>query len=176
MNIFYLDKDPNQAARWMVDRHVVKMILESAQLLSTAHRVLDGRKVTIISPRRTKTWELADSRNNLIYKATHVNHPSAIWVRKSAENYMWLFKHFKALIREYNYRYGKNHACTKLISALQSLPRNIPEHSFTQPPPAMDRLFVVSNDSVINYRNYYKFGKVHLHEWTRRKPPHWIKN
>ena len=73
MNIFYLDSDPYVAAKMHCDKHVVKMILESAQMLSTAHRVLDGD-------------EYADERG--LYKMAHKNHPSTIWVRTSTDNYM----------------------------------------------------------------------------------------
>ena len=80
MNIFYIDKDPVQAAEWMVDKHVVKMILESAQLLCTAHRFLDGTEyVDATSGRRIKRWMLSDARESVLYSATHINHPSAIW-------------------------------------------------------------------------------------------------
>ena len=86
MNIFYLDKDPKKCAEMHCDKHVVKMILEYAQLLSTAHRVLDGN-------------EWADHVG--LYKATHKNHPSAIWARESAGNYFWLNKLFQELCKEY---------------------------------------------------------------------------
>ena len=89
MNIFYLDKDPVVAAQMMCDKHVVKMILESAQMLSTAHRVLDG-----------------DTYANKVglYKMAHKNHPSTIWARSSIENYDWLSGHMQALMKEYTYR------------------------------------------------------------------------
>ena len=93
MNIFYIDESPVQAARWMVDKHVVKMILESAQLLSTAHRVLDGMEVIVVNPdtnRKGKRWILPDAREGKLYKATHMNHQSAIWCRESIQNYKCL--------------------------------------------------------------------------------------
>ncbi len=83
MNIFYLDKDPVVAAQMMCDKHVVKMILESAQMLSTAHRVLDGDKK-------------ADSRG--LYKMVHKNHPCSKWVRECDANYEWLWNHMDANI------------------------------------------------------------------------------
>ena len=78
------------------DKHCIKMILEYAQLLSTAHRVLDGVELEGISAsgRKRKFWTLGDSRDYTLYKATHINHPSAIWVRKSYENYEWLYTMF----------------------------------------------------------------------------------
>jgi hypothetical protein len=175
MNIFYLDKDPVQAAQWMVDKHVVKMILESAQLLSTAHRVLDGVEyVDASSGRRIKRWMLSDSREPVMYKATHINHPSAVWSRQAVENYLWLVDHFFALINEYNYRYSKVHKCAEMGYWLQSPPLELKEWDATPMLCAMDQKYIVSQDPVENYRNYYRQGKVNLHKWTGREPPPWL--
>jgi hypothetical protein len=178
MNIFFLDICPRQSAQWMVDRHVVKMILESAQLLSTAHRVLDG--VEIVGKSKTgraqKTWTMRDSRELTIYKATHVNHPSAVWARTSRENYDWLYAHFVELLDEYTYRYDRKHKCGEgdLHRALSVCPSNLRDYDFTTMPSAMAPEYAISYDPVVNYRNYYKFGKAALHKWTRREPPQWI--
>ena len=115
MNIFYLDRDPVIAAQMMCDKHVVKMILESAQMLSTAHRVLDGD-------------EYADRRG--LYKLAHKNHPSTIWVRSSLENYTWLYDHMVALMEEYTYRYGKHHATERLLAPLFKSPKNMDFETF----------------------------------------------
>lgn len=160
MNIFYLDKNPVTAAQYSVDRHVVKMILETAQLLSTAHHILDG-----------------DRAPSGIYKSTHRNHPSAVWARSSRSAYEWLFRHFEALLDEYTYRYGKNHKSGELRDLLSNPPANIPDAPFTDPTPAMDEQYIVPNGSVVeSYRNYYKFGKSHLHKYTRRLPPDFLKD
>lgn len=84
MNIFYLDSDPVVCAQMHCDKHVVKMILESCQLLSTAHRVLDGHSTIekSASGRNVKRWYLNDLRQGILYGATHINHPSAIWCRE----------------------------------------------------------------------------------------------
>ena len=176
MNIFYVDKNPIVAAQMMVNSHVVKMILESAQLLSTAHRLLDGTMYIEVSPkgRKIKRWRLDDSRNDVLYHATHVNHPSAVWVRESAFNYSWLYNHFIGLLDEYTYRYGKTHKCDSMRSSLQMIPKNISAVPFFDPPPAMDKKYIVSEDSVTNYRNYYKVGKTHLHKWKKREVPSWM--
>jgi hypothetical protein len=180
MNIFFVDKNPSVAAQALVDKHVVKMILESCQLLSTAHRVLDGHKLTIIksdSPRKSHIWTLNDERNDVLYAATHINHPSSIWVRQSNLHYTWLYWHLVELCNEYTYRYKKKHKCEKLLIPLLSLPDSIPlTDNLVQPPPAMDDKYVISQDSVINYRNYYKVGKAHIHSWRARNPPEWIIN
>lgn len=159
----------------MVDRHVVKMILESAQLLSTAHRLLDGEEyIDASSGRKIKRWRLNDNRNNVIYSATHVNHPSAIWTRLSVENYNWLVDHFYALIDEYKHRYNKVHKCKELAYVLQSPPLNLKAWDSTPVLCAMDEKYIISADPVENYHNYYKVGKQHLHKYTKRDKPEWL--
>ena len=185
MNIFYIDECPVQAAEWMVDRHVVKMILESAQLLSTAHRLLDGTEIPLevrieqedgtTKIRKKKWWALHDAREDVIYSATHINHPSAVWVRSSVENYNWLVEHFFALMNEYKFRYEKQHKCFGELSyMLQSPPKNLKEWDMTTVPSAMDDKYIISNDPVTNYRNYYKHGKTHLFSWKKREVPEWL--
>lgn len=175
MNIFYISEDPIQAAQWMVDKHVVKMILESAQLLSTAHRVLDGTEyVDSTSGRRIKRWKLDDERDHIIYTATHVNHPSAIWTRTAVENYNWLVDHFHALNQEYTYRYGKRHKCMEMAWHISSPPLNLKEWDMTPMPCAMDTKYIISDDPVENYRNYYRQGKISLHSWKNREQPFWV--
>ena len=139
MNIFYLDKDINKAAEYHNDKHCVKMILEYAQLLCTAHRELDG-----------------DNANENLYKSTHKNHPSAKWVRESKANYEYLYRLFNALCNEYTHRYGKTHLTyQKLHNVLATPPQNIPDKEFTEPTPAMPD-DVKNNDSLKAYRDYYK--------------------
>jgi hypothetical protein len=177
VNIFYIDRDPAQAARWMVDRHVVKMILETAQLLSTAHRMLDGRMTLgkTKTGRNAKRFVLDDGRDSVVYQATHMNHPSAVWTRTSVENYLWLVEHFYALNDEYSHRYGgKVHKCFDLAYCLQSPPQNLRDYDMTEMPCAMDKQYIVSDDPITNYRNYYKVGKARMHSWTNRQPPEWI--
>ena len=103
MNIFILNEDPILAAQEQCDKHVVKMIVESAQMLSTVHRMLDG-SVTMRkskSGKRTlKYYELADDRENILYKAVHHNHPCTVWSREGCCNYTWHYEHFIALCDE----------------------------------------------------------------------------
>ena len=186
MNIFYLDPNPQTCAEMHCDKHVVKMIIEYAQLMSTAHRVLDGEeyienKIVYGSfpyrYRKMKRWRLPDDRETILYSATHINHPSAVWCRQSHANYNWLYRHFKALLNEYTYRYGKQHKCNDMAYGFFGLtfsPKNIPFTSFTPVHEAMAPEYIVSNDSVQNYRNYYKQGKKHLHKWTKREMPDWM--
>lgn len=177
MNIFYIDHDPIKAAQGMVDKHVVKMILESAQLLSTAHRLLDGTQVegTSKTGRKAKRWILHDGRQDVLYLATHIHHPSAVWCRQSVENYLWLVEHFFALMHEYTHRYAKKHACFGDLSfMLQSPPHKLKDYDWTNMPCAMADEYKISDDPLTNYRNYYKIGKATMHKWTNRQPPEWI--
>ncbi len=178
MNIFYLSHDATQAAQWMVDKHVVKMILESAQLLSTAHRIIDGVEIAGKSKtgRNVKRWVLNDGRESIIYTATHVNHPSAVWCRQSVENYNWLVEHFYALGQEYTYRYGKTHKCFQndLAYMLSSPPNNLRKYEWTKMPSAMADEYKISDNPLTNYRHYYKVGKSRMHSWKNRQPPEWI--
>ena len=164
MNIFALDNNPRIAAEYHCDKHVVKMILESAQLLSTAHRVLDGD-------------ELADF--NRMYKATHKNHPSAIWVRASAANYEWTWELLVWLCKEYTYRYGKVHKVerVKLMILLGKPPRNI---SWDTGSAVSDFALAMPDDckfsdSVESYRAYYNKHKHTIAKWNKtREAPYWF--
>lgn len=144
----------------MCDKHVVKMILESAQMLSTAHRVLD------------------ESNDAELYKTAHKNHPCSIWVRKSSENYSWLYSHFKALSEEYTYRYGKIHSSwQKLGKILNKMPKNITMNERSPFAIAMKQYpeCIVENDPIQSYRNYYRVAKKDFAKWTKREEPEWWK-
>jgi hypothetical protein len=161
VNIFYLDRDPVVAAKAMTNKHVVKMILESAQLLSTAHRVLDGTPTTQYSKSGARLLRYSHP-NDLLYKSTHINHPSAIWVRTSSSNYGWLYNHFVALCQEYTSRYGKVHATElRLRAFLATPPTALTSTKHTLMPCAMPDEYVIKGDPVRSYRDYYKGVKLH---------------
>ena len=179
MNIFYLDKDPKTCAEMHNDKHCVKMILEYAQLLSTAHRYLDGIQVVGLSKsgRKQTRYEISDNRDGILYSATHINHPSAIWVRQSIPNYIWLAELLEMLCIEYTYRYGKIHKVQSsgLMQTLKnSFPENIPSGKWSEPTPAMPDDVKVKNDSISSYRNYYIKNKTHLAKWKNRNVPEWF--
>jgi len=137
MNIFYLHPDPYEAAAYHYDKHKVKMILEAAQMLCTAHHHYDNG-------------------DNVPYKKAHYNHPSTIWARTNCFNYVWLYDYMMALGYEYTRRYNKKHlSITKCELALNSLPPGIPTESFTQPPQCMPDEYKVEGNSVKAYWNYY---------------------
>ena len=173
MNIFYIHDNPVIAAQAMTDKHVVKMILESAQLLSTAHRALDGEEFIQLSKSgaRLRKWNHPDPHMDAtLYKSTHLNHPSGIWVRDSTENYMWLYQHFIALSEEYYQRYGKRHASELLLSGLLSkAPNKIPNIRRTPILVAItDTQWHVPNNPLQSYRNYYVGEKLKTPKDTDR--------
>jgi hypothetical protein len=185
VNIFYLDKNPQKCAEMHVDKHCVKMILEYAQLLSTAHRVLDGVLTDGVSQsgRKRKLYVLKDSRDSVLYSATHINHPSAVWCRQSDSNYMWLAELLEECCKEYSYRYGKIHKVESsgLMQSLKNVfPKNIPNKPFTEPTPAMPDECKVPGNSLMSYHNYYNMNKSHLWSWkgkiNSRPVPKWLIN
>jgi len=179
MNIFYLHPEPQICAEMHNNKHCVKMILEYAQLLSTAHRVLDGIQVIGLSQsgRKQTRYELSDNRDGILYSATHINHPSAIWVRKTHQNYIWLTDLLEELCMEYTYRYEKIHKVERdgLLKVLRTnIPANIPIGPFTEPTPAMPDDVKVPGNSLASYRNYYNKNKTHLADWKKRPVPQWF--
>ena len=137
MNIFYLHEDPRKAAEYQYNKHVVKMILESAQMLCTAHHHFDNG-------------------DNVPYKKAHYNHPSTIWVRQNSRNYYWLYNHMLALGKEYTRRYGKTHlSITKCWESLQNVPVGMPLGGpVTQPPQCMPDEYK-ADCAIHAYWNYY---------------------
>lgn len=176
MNIFVLDENPTKAAQMHADVHVRKMIVESAQMLSTAHRFLDGEQIIKLDKagRRRKTWIFSDIREGLFYKSTHVNHPCSVWARESIHNYLWLFELYSALCDEYEFRFNKTHKSKGLIKALKIVPDNIPLCKRTPFAQAFDDEYKLTSDAIINYRNYYIKAKSDLLSYTIRDKPAWI--
>ncbi len=180
MNIFILDNDPIKAAQLQCDKHIPKMVVESAQMLSTVHRMIDG----VMERRPSKSgsmlqyFKLDDYREDILYKAVHMNHPCTVWSRENCSNYDWHYKHFIALCNEYTYRYGKIHASeTKLAAVLKSAPKNI-KHTTGKSP---FRLAMGSNpecmfeDAVKSYRAFYQTKQARFAmKWTKRKQPEWF--
>lgn len=160
------------------DKHCVKMILEYAQLLSTAHRSLDGVLTNgkTATGRNVKRWVLDGHLESMLYKATHLNHPSAVWVRQSTENYIWLANMLVALCEEYTHRYGKTHKVERdglCYVLLKNVPKNIGNKGWFEPTPAMPDNVKVAGDSIASYRSYYINNKTHLANWKNRRKPEW---
>ena len=152
------------------------MPIEYAQLMSTAHRLLDGEMYlgkTAIG-RNIKRWRLHDEREDILYKASHINHPSAIWVRESIENYFQMYKLYMAVLSEFTNRYGKIHGSSKPSIALIRPPKNIPMVKGTQLPQCMPEICKVKNNPILAYRNYYIVEKNSFASWKNREIPEWF--
>ena len=152
MNIFYLDADVTKCAQDHCDKHVVKMILESAQMLCSVLWIHD-----IQAP----------------YKPTHLHHPCVIWANKSLSNWLWLKQLAGALNEEYKYRFNhkENHSSYDVVLKLQNPPTI--DLGVTERPQAMPDEFK-NPDPIIAYRQFYKARKRHFAHWTKRKIPAWF--
>lgn len=175
MNIFYLDSCPKTIASWLCDQHIIKMQLESAQMLCTAHRILDGIPIRKINDagRRVLRWYLPDEREQLLYQATHVNHPSSIWTRASSAHYQWHLELLKEMQAEYTRRYNKQHKTEKLVPFLEILPHNIKNNGWSEPPLAMPEKYKTSN-TIESYRIYYAKEKIKFATWKYSQKPFWL--
>lgn len=175
MNIFYLHKDPIQCSIWHIDKHVVKMITEYAQLLCTTHRVLDGKEKIVQSTKnKVKRYVLNDERENILFKSCHINHPSNIWTRMDKNNYLWLFELYKCLHNEFIYRYDHNHeSYTKLHEILKNPPDNIKNIKFSEPLLAMPDKYKLK-DHIESYRLFYINDKKDFASWKKRERPYWF--
>ena len=156
MNIFILAFDAKTAAQFHCDKHVVKMILESAQLLYCAHWMTDATSL------------LAGA-----YRKTHPNHPCAIWTRESLENYVWLCELALALCEEFTFRYGNVHKTQAHIEWLVAHPPAIPALGITEIRQAMPMEYKRRNP-VEAYRAYYLGAKTRLLTYTKRTAPQFV--
>lgn len=161
MNIFVLDTNPVTAAQLQCDKHVVKMLLESAQMLCTAHRLLDQDEVI----------------SEDLYRPVHPKHPCTLWTMESTANYHWHYNHWIALCNEYTYRYEKRHLSDlKFRHLLKHQPRNIPIGGLTKFRLAMGaNPECMTDDPVESYRRFYMTKQKRFKmAWTKRQPPSWF--
>lgn len=152
MNIFVLDTDIRACARYHADSHVVKMILESAQMLCTV---------------------LFENSMEAPYRPTHRRHPCTLWAGRSLSNWIWLRNLALALNREFHYRFGRgrDHASAVVVESLAMPP--IPDIGLTEFAQALPERYRVPGDAVAAYRTYYIAEKAHMARWTRRRRPRW---
>ena len=155
MNIFVLDTDVIKCAQAHLDKHTVKMILESTQLLNNALIANDSTYIPV-------------------YKQTHKNHPASLWTAESLQNFEWLNDLALALCVEYTYRYGKTHKCQSILEQFNSTlskskMSNIGMTPFIKCMPDQYKV----DDVVESYRNYYKGDKAYIAKWTKRNVPDW---
>lgn len=154
MNIFVLDTDPERCASYHCDQHVVKMILESVQLMCTA---------------------LNKKGFDTPYRSTHVNHPCVHWVERSWQNFQWLGELTRALNAEYRYRFDRcdDHKSIAVLAAIGDY--RFEDHGLTEFAQAMPDQYKVPGDAVRAYRQFYAGEKMHFARWTRRRVPHWLR-
>lgn len=174
MNIFFLSWNPKTCAQWHCDQHCVKMILEYTQILSTVHRYLDGSMCIEKTKknRKVKRYTLPDIRENVLYKATHINHPSVQWATKSSDNYKWLYLLVQNLCLEYTRRYNRIHKSESLLWILHKYPKNIERNKLTLPPLAMPDEYKCNN-VILSYRIFYITSKSRFSTWKYSQQPWW---
>lgn len=154
MNIFILSENSTKAAQYHCDKHVVKMILEHTQMLSTAVRVCS--KDTVEG----------------IYKIAHLNHPCSKWVRKTRSNFNWLCEMTEELFQEYTRRYGKQHKSYSIYTECKNCANFIPEGEMTPFAQAMPEEYK-NPDAVKAYRTYYLKDKKEFSKWKMGNTPEW---
>lgn len=164
MNIFFVNDDPRQAAVDLADKHVGKMMLEAAQMLFTAvrqHGYTGGG-----------------------YASAYANHPMTKWVAQSYQHATWLLEHALELASEFERRFGKRHKTASMLPALcMAVHKYMPDNGWRNPPRCIPDEFKLDYDSydgdvschVASYRGYYRVGKAHLHKWTHRPEPEWLR-
>ena len=159
MNIFVLDKNPSVAASMHCDKHVPKMILETAQMLSTAHHVYDTPQAP------------------LVYKKAYLNHPCTIWIRESKANYGWAWTLYHELLVEFRKRRGKYHKSGELIHDRADTPSEMPNIGPTPFAQAMPDEYK-QEDAVEAYRAYYMGDNAAfaMWDWPTAQTPYWWKN
>ena len=176
MNIFAVNDHPVLAAIDLCDQHIVKMPIESAQMLSTAHRCLDGDRFEdrTKNGRRYTRWIFSDERESVLYKSTMRGHPCTQWVMKSLENYCWLAIHALEMCEEYTRRYDKRHGSRDVIEYLRfNYPKNIPNpvrSPFAQAMPD----YCKRSDAVDAYQTFYIEEKARFARWSKTPMPKWF--
>lgn len=156
MNIFFLDTCPFKAGKEHCDKHIVKMILEYGQMLSTAHRILDN------------------NNHPLLYKKAFINHPMTIWVRQSFHHYIYLYNLWTECLHEYRRRYAKVHKAEEMMILLSKCPKNLKSEIWQNPPQCMPEIYKRKN-YIAGYRAFYLGEKSRFAKWKTTKIPTWYK-
>jgi hypothetical protein len=162
MNIFATDRDTTICATYHTDRHIVKMPLETAQMVSFIYH-------------NKELWDRPIPQLLMGDSNTHVKHPCSLWMKENLSNFMWSCELGIKLVEEYRYRYNsqKHERCLLIFEwALANLP-DLEIELMTPFAKAMPEEYKV-DCPIDSYRNYYKFGKVELHQWSKRNKPEWI--
>ena len=189
MNIFILSRCPIKAAQWQCDKHVVKMALESAQMLSTVVRLYLGQEAEVkyinkngeessrvrrILPMLGEEEGMWEKDRSPIYWGVHHKHPCTIWTSQSMQNWSWHIRHALELCDEYERRYKREHKSKKVIDLCSSQKIYFPKNVFTKFPLAMPEEYK-SKSVVQSYRTYYVRDKIRFAKWNYTTPPPWWK-
>ena len=168
MNIFVLHKNSQLSTMFHHNRHIVKMPLETAQMLSTGQHVLLGKKVNV----------------EKLYRKTHENHGCNVWIRESLSNYIWLCEYGVYLCEEYKFRYSREHAARRVIDFCLKNPLPIIDKGVTPFYQAIKPQYKLSTDGIENYRNFYcaeklasfnkRYQRWDINSWKNRSKPYWI--
>lgn len=174
MNIFVLDTDITKAVQAHCDTHCSKMILESAQMLSTASHVASGKLKLFTKPNGRGGCTVKGTLP-FIYKPDirHMFHPCTVWAYSSRECFDWLVEFALKLNEEKIYRTGKSHASSEVVRACAKYYKGLPDIGILPFAQAMPEQYRRRN-AVKAYRSYYIECKAHLLDYTRRKPPEWL--
>lgn len=194
MNLFILDLDPKKIAQYHCDKHIVKMPLESAQMLSTVHRIMNGNSKMVDTYQTVLREEKKFKKTKLVnvlpyesyneqtkhlicslYQTAHPSHPVTKWTMRSKENYDFHFKVFEELLFEYERRYKKIHSSSLLLNTLKTAPAGLLSASLTPFALAMPEKYQTS-DPVLSYRSYYNGEKGKIAKWNYSKIPDWWEN
>ncbi len=176
MNIFYLSHDPIESARWHCDKHVLKMPIESLQLMFSVHWKVAGVRKTSEKEILGERWRevFPGLPRETPYGIGYQNHGCAKWALSSADNYRWLSRLAQELLLEYERRWsGREHVCKPLARwAAENVP-DLPEIGLTSPYLAMPNS-MKSEDPIGSYQRYYHYKTVYMRvTWKGRSTPPW---
>ena len=186
MNIFALSRSPQESARQMLDKHIVKMPTETCQMLHTNIVYMQYVHTYGKEPQLKDLKAFHQEIGSELMKPAMLNHPSTIWARQSLDNFDWLLYHGVSLCGEYTHRYEKEHGTQKRIVDCGLYREFIENHNYpldelTPVSIAMDDMYRIENtfddewDFVIeSYRHYYLEGKWRFAEWRKARRPEWF--
>lgn len=161
MNVFFLDRDPVRAARWLCDRHIRKMGLEAVQMLARAYRS------------ERATWPPPLRLDGQPYRGGYARHPATLWACASLDHWRWLAAHAAAIFDEHERRFGRKPAPARALAYMLERPPLWLPSGWRDPPQCMPEEFKQAC-AVSAYRAFYRRGKAHLHAWTKAEPPAWL--
>jgi hypothetical protein len=164
MNLFILDQDPFISATFHIDRHVVKMPTETAQMISFVYH-------------DQELWNKPIPDFVMKFSKSHYKHPCSVWIRESLSNFLYACTLGLALYQEYQYRYNnpeKHKRAFEIMKFGLTNPPNLPDKGLTKFALAMDETYKLCDNPIENYREYYRKGKQHLHSWKNRPKPIWL--